>query len=109
MGYPRLGLFAPGAAIPPQSGGPLAAGASAFYLVEFSAAVLLDGSVAATGTAPDVDVYIRNTGGTVATHTSTTLPEAWTGDSLAAGTYLIEVRAYAALTTYTMTLTTRTP
>ncbi|MBI5486558.1 MAG: hypothetical protein HY905_04425 [Deltaproteobacteria bacterium] len=106
---PSLGTFAPAETIPPQTGGPLAGGAAVAYGITFSAAVLLDG--AALATAGNPDITITNAGGTVATHAATGTAEGWTGDSLAAGAYVLTVRATGAtaIPSFTLTLTTTAP
>jgi cysteine-rich repeat protein len=105
---PSLGTFAAAAAIPPQTGGPLASGDSAFYMVTFTTAVLLDGTVVADAGDPDIAIYDIS-GTAMASHTATTSTETWTDDSLPAGTYMIEIYAYTAFTTFTMTLSTTAP
>jgi hypothetical protein len=106
--YTDLGSFAAAVAIPPQTGGPLATGASFRYRITFTTAVLLDGQVVADAGDPDVTIY-DSTDAEVASHAAGTSTETWVGDSLAAGTYTIEIYAYTAFTTYTMSLATAAP
>jgi hypothetical protein len=102
-----IGTFAAGAAIPAQTGGPLAAGASDQFLITFSENVLLSGSIVATS--GDPDFYLYQGGTMVVRHWAEGTSETWTGDAVAAGTYLIRMNAYSAVPSYTMTLTTTAP
>ncbi len=107
---PSIGSFAPGDTIPDQTGGPIAGGTSVYHQITFTGEVLLSGTF--TGTAgSDPDVYISNASGSVASHLGTGTSETWTGDRLAAGTYVIRLYAYGstAITTYTLALSTTAP
>ncbi len=79
-----------------------------YYLIEFTTDVLLDGNVVTDGgDSGDPDIVILGEDDTYYSHYSGDIgSEVWTGDTLAAGRFLIELNAYFGFPTYTMTLTT---
>jgi hypothetical protein len=87
-----LGSFARGAAILPTTGGPLLAGASAFYTITFTQSVTLSGTL--TATSGDPDFYVYSTTHVLLDWSADTGDETFGDMSLAAGTYLLQVHAY---------------
>lgn len=101
---PSIGTFAAGDTIDDTTGGPITAGESDLWLIEFTTDVLLDGGLTyGTG---DADVIISGEDGSSFIHAEVG-PESWTDDALLAGRYIIEVNAYyldGDVDTYTLTL-----
>lgn len=106
---PSIGTFEPGAPIPEQTGGPIAAGASVSHMISFTGEVLLDGSVVAAAGNPDVRIVAPT--GILFSHLASGTTEAWSGDRLSAGTYEIRITASGttAIPSYTLNLTTAAP
>jgi cysteine-rich repeat protein len=104
---PVIGTFAAGAAIPDTTGGPLAMDEWDTYVITFTEDVLLDGTL--TSDAGDPDYYFYNADETVFLYHAAVGPEDWTGDIVPAGTYMIDIVAYDAVGTYTLTLACSAP
>jgi len=101
-----LGTFDPGDAIPDTTGGPLADGETDYYTITFTGDVAIDGTLTCTSGDGDVDYYMWNEDGSVYFSHAVEGDETWTNDSAGADTYVIAVNAYAACTSYTLTLST---
>lgn len=104
-----IGSFGPGDAIPAQTGGPIAAGASVSHMITFTGEVLLDGNVVATAGNPDVRIVGPT--GTLFSHLAFGAEETWSGDRLPAGTYEIRITAFGstAIPSYTLNLASAAP
>ncbi len=103
-----LGTYALGEAIPDTvETMALASKASYFYTITFSEDVLLSGTLTAAG-AEDIDIFFYDGNGDLVIDEGTGGGEEWTS-LLPAGTYTIEIFAFAAIGTgWTMTLATTT-
>ena len=101
FGGPNLGNFAANEAVPAQMGGPLASGESDQYTITFSTDVTLTGNLTSDATA---DLVILNpmtgegiTGDRIVGTDDYLIP-------LLAGTYVIQVQAVGAITSYTLSV-----
>ena len=116
VSFTNIGTFAAGDAIAQLIGGPLSAGNSDYYVIEFTEPVLLSGTLAPTS-AGDPDLFLWTTTVTGGDATLDALLDQWTtngGESfsdfgLGTGDYLLQVEAWSGagdLDSYALDLST---